>query len=61
MKYLQKTPFSVKMCPEGMTQKDWDAIFAPKKRTEKQKKFKIYGKIYNLGDPKNFPSRLLDM
>jgi len=30
MKYLRKEPFSVKMCPDGMTDSEWDAIFAPK-------------------------------
>lgn len=30
MKYLQKEPFSVKMCPDGMTDSEWDAIFGKK-------------------------------
>lgn len=30
MKYLQKEPFSVKMCPDEMTDAEWDAIFGKK-------------------------------
>ena len=64
MKYLHKEPFSVKMCPEGMTDEEWDSIFKPKKKVVKKnpkRKENDGPKIVNLGDSSLLSDAILDM